>query len=134
MVCGDAGPDLGDSIYEAIIYVQGKVASLGADCIEKEMTREHADTLRELLRKSGIEADPKNFRRYGSARKLYHFHVDHADDYLIAMKERTMSVDRRTLRSSATFPEHVLAEIHRAADEGVYDIRGIWRQAGVADF
>ncbi len=81
VVCGDAGPDLGDSIYEAVIYVQGKVASLGADCIEKEMTREHTDTLRELLLKSALKADPKNFRRYGSARKLYHFHVDHADDY-----------------------------------------------------
>ena len=81
VVCGDAGPDLGDSIYEAIIYVRGKVASLGADCIEKEMTREHVDTLRELLGKSGVKADPQIFRRYGSARKLYHFQVDHADDY-----------------------------------------------------
>ena len=35
-----------------------------------------------------------------------------------------MSVDRRTLRPSATFPDHVLAEIHRAADQGVYEIRG----------
>ena len=35
-----------------------------------------------------------------------------------------MSVDRRTLRPSATFPDHVLAEIHRAADQGVYAIRG----------
>ncbi len=35
-----------------------------------------------------------------------------------------MSVDRRTLRLSATFPDHVLAEIHRAADQGVYEIRG----------
>ena len=35
-----------------------------------------------------------------------------------------MSVDRRALRSSATFPDHVLAEIHRAADQGVYEIRG----------
>ena len=35
-----------------------------------------------------------------------------------------MSVDRRTLRPSATFPDRVLAEIHRAADRGVYEIRG----------
>ncbi len=35
-----------------------------------------------------------------------------------------MTVDRRTLRPSATFPDHVLAEIHRAADQGVYEIRG----------
>ena len=35
-----------------------------------------------------------------------------------------MSVDRRALRPSAAFPDHVLAEIHRAADQGVYEIRG----------
>ena len=35
-----------------------------------------------------------------------------------------MSVDRRALRPSATFPDRVLAEIHRAADQGVYEIRG----------
>jgi glutamate synthase domain-containing protein 2 len=35
-----------------------------------------------------------------------------------------MTVDPRTLRESATFPREVLAEIHRAADQGVYDIRG----------
>ncbi len=35
-----------------------------------------------------------------------------------------MSVDPRTLRRSASFPPEVLAEIHRAADQGLYDIRG----------
>ncbi len=44
VVCGDAGHSLGDSIYEAVIYVQGQVAGLGADCIEKEMTAEHLKT------------------------------------------------------------------------------------------
>ena len=37
VVCGDAGEALGDSIYEARLYVKGKVANLGADCIEKDM-------------------------------------------------------------------------------------------------
>src|SRR5882757_7285691 len=35
-----------------------------------------------------------------------------------------MSVDPRGQRPSATFPPHVLAEIHRAADQGLYEIRG----------
>ena len=35
-----------------------------------------------------------------------------------------MTVDPRNLRPSATFPAHVLAEIHRAADQGLYEIRG----------
>ena len=32
--------------------------------------------------------------------------------------------EQKTLRPSATFPLEVLAEIHRAADEGIYEIRG----------
>lgn len=81
VVCGDAGADLGDSIYEAVLYVRGSVASLGADCVDKEMTDEHVERLRGLLAAAGLEADPKGFRRYGSARRLYHFQVDRADEY-----------------------------------------------------
>ena len=36
VVLGDAGDALGDSIYEAKLYVRGKVKSLGADCVEEE--------------------------------------------------------------------------------------------------
>ena len=81
VVCGDAGEALGDSIYEAKLYVRGDVASLGADCIEKEMTPEHLAKLAELLRRAGNDVDPKDFRRYGSARELYNFDIDHADAY-----------------------------------------------------
>lgn len=81
VVCGDAAHSLGDSIYEAVIFVQGRVAELGADCIEKDMTPAHLKTLRALLERAGIDADPKAFRRFGSARKLYNFHMDHADAY-----------------------------------------------------
>jgi len=81
VVCGDAGHDLGDSIYEAVIYVQGSVSNLGADCIEKEMTEEHCATLQRVLARAGIEAEPGRFRRFGSARALYNFHVDRADAY-----------------------------------------------------
>ena len=81
VVCGDAGQSLGDSIYEAKIYVQGKVESLGADCVEKKMTDHHLAKLGRLLDRAGLKADPRKFKRYGSARKLYNFHVDHADSY-----------------------------------------------------
>lgn len=81
VVCGDAGDDLGDSIYEAVIYVGGKVSSLGADCIEKPMTAKHQKRLTALLEKAGIKGDPKKFKRYGSARKLYNFNIDNADAY-----------------------------------------------------
>ncbi len=73
VVCGDAGEDLGDSIYEARIYVRGKVGSLGADCVEKPMGDEHRGELADLLAAAGFEHDPAEFRRFGSARRLYHF-------------------------------------------------------------
>ena len=81
VICGDAGNFLGDSIYEARIYVRGKVEKLGEDCVEKEMTAEHVTGLNALLAVSGVDANAAEFRRYGSARKLYNFNIDHADDY-----------------------------------------------------
>ena len=82
VVCGDAGDALGDSLYEARLFVRGTVKSLGADCIEKAMRPEHHEILQRLLDQAGIgHARSGDFRRYGSARKLYHFNVDHADAY-----------------------------------------------------
>lgn len=81
VVCGDAGDALGDSIYEARLYVKGKVAGLGADCIEKDVKPEHLEDLARLLEAAQRTDDPRHFRRYGSARKLYNFNVDHADAY-----------------------------------------------------
>ena len=81
VVCGDAGDALGDSIYEAHLYVRGSVKGLGADCVEKELRDEHREELAGLLEAAGIEADPGSFRRYGSGRRLYHFHSDHVGSY-----------------------------------------------------
>ncbi|MFD1625645.1 protein glxC [Azospirillum griseum] len=77
-VLGDAGEALGDSLYEARLFVRGSVASLGADCVEKEMRDEHRAVLHARLEAAGLagEVDVSEFRRYGSARGLYHFHVD----------------------------------------------------------
>lgn len=81
VVCGDADHSLGDSIYEADVYVRGVVGELGADCVEKEMTPEHLAMLGKLLEAAGFDHDPRAFRRYGSARKLYNFDTDHANAY-----------------------------------------------------
>ena len=82
VICGDAGDALGDSIYEARLFVRGKVRSLGADCIEKEMRPAHVAILRGLLETSGMgDVPPSEFRRYGSERKLYNFNIDHAEAY-----------------------------------------------------
>ena len=78
VVCGDAGEALGDSLYEAQLFVRGSVKSLGADCIEKEMRPEHLAILADLLERANCDAKPEDFRRYGSARKLYNFNIDNA--------------------------------------------------------
>jgi len=81
VVCGDAGHDLGDSLYEAEIFVAGAVASLGTDCVEKEMTQNDVEQVAALLDRAAISADATRFRHYGSARRLYNFHIDHAAEY-----------------------------------------------------
>jgi glutamate synthase domain-containing protein 3 len=82
VVCGDAGEALGDSLYEADIFVKGSVKSLGADCIEKKMEEKHLDKISILLKKSEIkDIKPDNFKRFGSARKLYNFNIDNVSSY-----------------------------------------------------
>lgn len=81
VVCGDAAESMGDSIYEARIYVRGKVSSLGTDCIEKPLENKHLQELEQLLERAQLAYSPREFKRYGSARSLYNFDVDNASLY-----------------------------------------------------
>ncbi len=45
-----------------------------------------------------------------------------------------MTIDKKSLRPSATFPQNVLNEIHRAADEGIYEIRGFGAKRSLPTF
>ena len=79
VVCGDAGDALGDSIYEARLYVRGRGRGP-----RRRLRREGAArrarrrSCAGLLERAGIDADPADFRRYGSARQLYNFKIDNA--------------------------------------------------------
>ena len=57
--------------------------SLGADCVVKDMRDAHKTALRRLLDAAGVggELDVSDFRRYGSARALYNFHIDNLGSY-----------------------------------------------------
>jgi glutamate synthase domain-containing protein 3 len=81
VVCGDAGDALGDSLYEAVIYVRGKVKSLGADAHEEPMAAADYEALAELLNRVGLKHDPKQFRRVASKRELYHWNADANQEY-----------------------------------------------------
>jgi methylamine---glutamate N-methyltransferase subunit B len=78
VVLGDAGEALGDSIYEARLFVRGEVKSLGADCEERPLGSEERAILADLLDRAGVDVPADSFRLFGSARRLYHFHVDNA--------------------------------------------------------
>jgi glutamate synthase domain-containing protein 3 len=81
LVCGDAGHALGDSLYEAVIYVRGRIRSLGADAREEEMTDLDRAKVVELLRRAGFDHDPREFKRVASARQLYHWNADANQEY-----------------------------------------------------
>ena len=81
VVCGDAGSSLGDSLYAAVIYVGGKIHSLGTDAQEEPMTATDVARVTDLLSKAGIARDPKSFKRVASKRSLYHWHADAGQEY-----------------------------------------------------
>lgn len=81
VICGDAGEGLGDSLYEAVIYVRGRIRSLGADAQEEPMTEADYLKVDELLKRAGFSCDPAQFKRVASARQLYHWNADADQEY-----------------------------------------------------
>ncbi len=82
VICGDAGDSLGDSIYEANIFVYGSIKSLGTDCIEKKMTKKYVKILEKILGEARFKRfKMEKFKRFGSARKLYNFKIDNIKNY-----------------------------------------------------
>ena len=82
LICGNAGDALGDSIYETVIYLAGRPKSLGVDCEEKKITKKDLIKIENLLKKGNIKKfKSKNFKKYGSARRLYNFKIDNLSDY-----------------------------------------------------
>ena len=81
VVCGDAGDHLGDSLYEAVIYIRGKVRSFGADAHEEPMSETDHQRVTELLKRAGFKFNSKDFRRIASAKTLYNWNADAEQEY-----------------------------------------------------
>ncbi|WP_018952520.1 protein glxC [Thioalkalivibrio sulfidiphilus] len=81
VVCGDADPGLGDSLYEAVIYVRGTIHGLGADAREEPMSDDDYARVANLLERAGFDHDLQEFKRVASARSLYHWNADHHQEY-----------------------------------------------------
>lgn len=81
VICGDAGDALGDSLYEAVLYVKGAIKSLGADARVEPMSDGDIASVKELLAAAGLSHNPKDFKRVASARSLYHWNADADQEY-----------------------------------------------------
>ena len=120
VVCGDAGDALGDSIYEAHLYVRGAVAGLGADCVEKELREHHRAELRALLDRAGFDdVDAVGVPPLRLGAPALQLQDRQRRGVLMATGGWQPG-----LRESYLFDRNAIAEIQRAAREGIYDIRG----------
>jgi methylamine---glutamate N-methyltransferase subunit B len=82
LVGGDAGEALGDSLYEAVVYVAGAIKSLGSDAQVEELTERDVARVQELLDIGGFShVSPEDVTRVGSARQLYNFDAVKAHNY-----------------------------------------------------
>lgn len=70
--CGDVGHGLGDSMYDGTIYVAGKVASLGIDCIPGEWTDADTELIERKFRVHGLGAPPE-FQKFVCGKVLYNY-------------------------------------------------------------
>jgi glutamate synthase domain-containing protein 3 len=72
IICGDVGHGLGDSMYDGTIYVGGKIASLGIDCVEAEWTDADTEYVERKFRIHGLGSPPE-LRKFVSGKKLYNY-------------------------------------------------------------
>ena len=129
VVCGDAGDALGDSIYEARLYVRGTSRASAPTASRRRCATSTSSRCATCSRRAGIGDVEPRFRRYGSARSS-----------TTSRSTTWARTDERTngwqpgLRESALFDRNAIAEIQRAAREGIYDIRGFGAKRRVPHF
>jgi len=70
--CGDVGPGLGDSMYSGSIYVAGKVASLGIDCVEGEFGPADQEMIDRKFGIYGLDK-PDSFRKFVCGQRLWNY-------------------------------------------------------------
>jgi methylamine---glutamate N-methyltransferase subunit B len=72
IICGDVGPGLGDSMYDGIMYVGGKVKSLGIDCVPGEWTDADTEFIERKFRIHELGSPPE-FQKFVCGKKLYNY-------------------------------------------------------------
>lgn len=72
VICGDVGTAMGDSMYDGVIYVGGRIASLGVDCVEDELTDADWDLIDRKFRSYQLKR-PASFRKFVAGKKLWNY-------------------------------------------------------------
>ncbi len=75
IILGDAGDNLGDSMYDGTIYIGGKIASLGVDAVPGEMTDLEADWIERKLSLYRMKAPNgvKNLQKIVAGKQLWNY-------------------------------------------------------------
>ena len=138
VVCGDAAADLGDSIYEAQIFVRGRRGVAGRRLHrEGDAYRARRDTdppagsncpcrrRRRPVRLPPLRLSPAPLQLHHRRRGRPGGRQPMTDQPFNGLEPvRTTDPDFWHLRESYTFDRNVIAEIRRAANTGIYRIRG----------
>jgi methylamine---glutamate N-methyltransferase subunit B len=72
IICGNVGRGLGDSMYDGTIYVAGKVASLGIDCVPGEWDESDSELIDRKFRIYGLGSPPE-FQKFVCGKQLYNY-------------------------------------------------------------
>ena len=72
IICGDVNDGLGDSMYDGVIYVGGKIASLGVDCVPGEMTDEDYTFVNRKFEIHNL-GDPPELKKFECGKALYNY-------------------------------------------------------------
>ena len=144
IILGDAGANLGDSMYDGTIYVGGKIADLGVDAVEGEMTELDTRWLSAKLAQYNLKA-PNGVEKltkivsenncgimttWNRPRKIG---VIVQEGRIMTKKkeassgkaiEMNVGDDRNRLGNSFIFTPSVMNDIHIKASLGRYRMRG----------
>jgi glutamate synthase domain-containing protein 3 len=75
IVCGDVNANMGDSMYDGIIFVGGEPHSLGTDCVPGEMNEHEVRWLEQKIKNAEIDCKvpASKFKKYVAGRMLWNY-------------------------------------------------------------
>ena len=72
IICGDAGPGLGDSMYDGTIYVAGRSSRWGSTASPGEWTDADSELIKRKFEIHALGAPP-SFEKFVCGKKLYNY-------------------------------------------------------------